>query len=77
MEKNLENNINNWISLNLPPDCPNVCISFKKEVAEMQVKEFGARPLYGFNGRKEDWLPIEVFITYGGRLAPDQRLLEV
>lgn len=66
----------NWLSINLPENCPNVCISFKREIAEMQIKKFRARPLYGLDGRKEDWLPVEVFITYGGLLAPDQRLQE-
>ena len=65
-----------WVSINLPENCPNVCISFKREIAQMQIKKFGAKPLYGFYGRKEEWLPIEIFITYGGSLAPDQRLPE-
>ena len=66
----------NWLSVNLPENCPNICISFKKEIAEMQIKEFGANPLYGFDRQKEDWLPEEVFITYGGLPAPDRRLSE-
>lgn len=66
----------NWLSINLPENCPNVCISFKQEVAEAQIKDFGAKPLYGFDDKKDEWLPIEVFITYGGLLAPDQRLQE-
>lgn len=70
-------NNENWISINLPESCPNICISFKREIAEMQVKDFGAKPLYGFGNQKEEWLPIEVFITYGGCLAPDQRRQEV
>ncbi len=72
-----EGKICNWLSINLPENCPNVCISFKRELAEMQIKNFGARPLYGLDDRKENWLPIEVFITYGGSLAPDQRLQEI
>lgn len=67
-----ENKICNWLSINLPENCPNICISFKKEIAEMQIKEFGANPLYGFDRQKEDWLPAEVFITYGGLLAPER-----
>lgn len=67
----------NWISVSLPENCPNVCISFKREIADIQIKQFGARPLYGFNNEKENWLPIEVFITYGGDLAPNQKHLEV
>ena len=67
----------NWVSVNLPENCPNICISFKREIAEMQIKKFGAKPLYGFDKKKEDWLPIEVFITYGGWLAPEQRHPEV
>ena len=67
----------NWVSVNLPENCPNICISFKREIAEMQIKKFGAKPLYGFDKKKEDWLPVEVFITYGGSLAPNQRRLEV
>ena len=67
---------NNWISINLPENCPNACISFKRDIAEMQIKDFGAKPLYGFDSKKEDWLPVEIFITYGGSLAPDQRLQE-
>ena len=47
----------NWISVNLPENCPNICVSFKREI--------------------EDWLPIKVFITYGGILAPSQRRPEV
>ncbi len=71
-----ENRICNWLSLNLPENCPNICISFKREIAEMQIRKYGAKPLYGFEGKKEEWLPAEVFITYGGLLAPNQRLLE-
>lgn len=67
----------NWVSVNLPENCPNICISFKREIAEIQIKKFGAKPLYGFDKKKEDWLPIEVFITYGGWLAPNQRRPEV
>lgn len=67
----------NWVSVNLLENCPNICISFKREIAEMQIKKFGAKPLYGFDKKKEDWLPVEVFITYGGSLAPNQRRLEV
>lgn len=71
-----EGKVCNWLSINLPENCPNVCISFKRELAEMQIKKFGARSLYGLDGRKGDWLPVEIFITYGGSLAPDQRLQE-
>ena len=67
----------NWLSINLPENCPNVCISFKREIVEAQIKDFGAKPLYGLDGRKEEWLPVEIFITYGGLLAPDQRLHEL
>lgn len=67
----------NSVSINLPEGCPNVCISCKREIAEMQIKKFGARPLYGFDGVKEDWLPLEIFITYGGSLAPSQRRPEI
>lgn len=66
----------NWISINLLENCQNVCISFRREIAEAQIKDFGAKPLYGFEDKKEEWLPVEVFITYGGLLAPGQRLLE-
>ncbi len=66
-------NSENWISITLPENCPNVCLSFKKEVAEMQIEKFGASPLYGFGNEKEDWLPEQIFITYGGSLAPKQR----
>ena len=55
-----------WVSINLPENCPNVCISFKREVAQTQIKELVARPLYGFGSEKEGWLPLEIFITYGG-----------
>ncbi len=72
MEKKLEH----WVSVTLPENCPNVCLSFKREIAEMQIEQFGASPLYGFDSEKEDWLPIKVFITYGGWLAPDQRYPE-
>lgn len=68
--------LKNWISVNLPENCPNVCISFEREIADIQIKQFGAKPLYGFDNKKEDWLPIEVFITYGGWLAPGQRIQE-
>lgn len=67
----------NWISINLPENCPNVCISFKREIAEMQIKRFEAKPLYGFDNKKEDGLPVEIFITYGGTLAPSQRCPEI
>lgn len=63
----------NWVSINLPENCPNICVSFEREIAEMQINKFGAKPLYGFGKEKEDWLPVEVFITYGGTLAPSQR----
>ena len=72
----IKDKICNWISVNLPENCPNVCIAFKREIAEEQIRNFGAKPLYGFDDHKEDWLPIEVFITYGGSLAPDRRRLE-
>ena len=72
----IKDKFENWVSVNSPDNCPNICISFKKEIAEMQIREFGAKPLYGLGGHIEEWLPIEVFITYGGRIAPDQRLLE-
>ncbi len=68
--------LENWISVNLPENCKNVCISFKREIADIQIKQFEAKPLYGFNNEKEDWLPVEVFITYGGVLAPNQKHLE-
>ncbi|MEY8518262.1 hypothetical protein AALC25_15440 [Lachnospiraceae bacterium 29-84] len=67
---------NNWLSINLPNNCLNVCISFKREIAEMQIDKFGAKSLYGFEDKKEEWLPVEIFITHGGLLAPEQRLLE-
>ena len=73
-EQGIERSLN-WLSINLPQNCPNVCISFIREIAEMQIKKFGAKPLYGLDDRK-DWLPVEIFITYGGLLAPDQRLQE-
>lgn len=72
-EKLYAKKLENWVSVNLPENCPNICISFKREIAEIQIKKFGAKPLYGFDKKKEDWLPIEVFITYGGWLAPNQR----
>lgn len=67
----------NWVSINLPEGCPNICISFDRETAEKQVEKFGAKPLYGFEGKKETWLPTEIFVTYGGRLASDQKHPEV
>ena len=73
----MDENLEKWISINLPENCPNVCVSFKREIAEMQIKQFEARPLYGFGNEKEEWLPIEIFITYGGTLAPNQKYLEV
>ena len=45
----MEEKIKNWISVNLPDNCPNVCISFKRDIAEIQIKKFGAKPLYGFD----------------------------
>lgn len=75
-EKNNETkNFENWISIPLPDNCTNVCISFNREVAESQIKKFGAIPLYGFD-KEEEWLPVEVFITYGGSLAPIQKCQE-
>lgn len=68
-------NSDNWISIALPDNCTNVCISFKREVAESHIKKFGAIPLYGFD-KEEEWLPVEVFITYGGSLAPIQKRQE-
>lgn len=73
----IDTRLENWISVNLPENCKNVCISFKREIADIQIKQFEAKPLYGFNNEKEDWLPVEVFITYGGVLAPNQKHLEV
>ena len=73
--KKIDEKFKHFVSVNLPENCPNVCISFAKEVAEMQIKEFGAKPLYGFD-EIEDWLPVQVFITYGGILAPEQRRKE-
>ena len=72
----VDTKIENWVSVNLPENCPNVCISFKREIADMQIKKFGARPIYGFDSETEDWLPVKIFITYGGALAPDQKDLE-
>ncbi len=72
----MEDKLERWISLTLPENCTNVCISFKREIAEMQIKKFGAKPLYGFDDREKAWLPMKIFITYGGSLAPDQRLPE-
>ena len=67
-----KNKICNWVSISIPKDCLNVCISFDRETAEAQIRDLGAKPLYGFDEKKETWLPVEVFITYGGVLAPDQ-----
>ena len=75
MDQNMEKK-QNWVSVNLPENCQNICISFDEETARLQIEKFGAKPLYGLDGRKEDWLPVEVFITYGGILAPDQKCLE-
>lgn len=72
----MEEKLEKWVSVTLPENCPNICISFKREIAEMQIDKFGASPLYGFDNKKEDWLPVEVFITYGGVLAPNQKHLE-
>ncbi|MCI8892878.1 MAG: hypothetical protein HFH34_16410 [Eubacterium sp.] len=72
----MDTKIENWVSVNLPENCHNVCISFKREIADMQIKKFGARPLYGFDSKPEDWLPVKIFITYGGALAPDQKYPE-
>lgn len=69
-------NWGNWVSVNLPENCVNVCIFFKKEVAEIHIKKFGASPLYGFN-EEDDWLPVKVFITCGGSLAPNRRCPEI
>ncbi len=57
----ISNKTNNWISINLPENCLNACISFKRDIAEMQIKDFGAKPLYGFDSKKEDWLPAMSF----------------
>ena len=65
--------LKNWISVNLPENCTNVCISFKREIADIQIKQFGAKPLYGFDNKKEGWLPVEVFITYGGVFISDRK----
>ncbi len=67
----------NWIMVNLPDNCPSISISFKREIAEMQVERFGATPLYGLDGHRAEQLPVEIFITCGGILAPDQRRQEV
>lgn len=72
----IEKKIENWVSINLPENCTNICVSFKREIAEIQIKQFGARPLYGLEDKKEEWLPVEVFITYGGTVAPNQRRRE-
>lgn len=77
MAKEDSQKADHWVSINLPENCTNVCISFKREIAEMQIQQFGARPLYGLDHKKEEWLPTEVFITCGGILAPSQRCPEV
>lgn len=59
--------LENWISVNLPENCKNVCISFKREIADIQIKQFKAKPLYGFNNEKEEWLfftPFELQCNY-------------
>ena len=68
--------LENWISVNLPENCKNVCNSFKLEIEDIQIKKNEAKHLYGFKNEKEDWLPVEVFITCGGVLAPNQKHLE-
>ncbi len=76
MEKNeegMDEKFKHWVSVNLPENCSNICILFERETAEAQIKQFGAKPLYGFENQNEDWLPVKVFITCGGTLAPDQR----
>lgn len=65
--------LKNWVSFPLPEDCRDVCILFDRETAMEYVDKFGAIPLYGFGNHKEKWLPVEVFITYGGSLVPDQK----
>ena len=72
---NETNNLEHWLSIALPENCTNVCISFKREIAEIQLEKFGAIPLYGFD-KEEEWLPVKIFITYGGRLAPNQKCQE-
>lgn len=74
--REIDEKLKHFLSVNLPENCPNVCISFDKETAEMQIKKFGAKSLYGFDREKEEWLPVQVFITYGGILAPGQRRQE-
>ena len=34
----------NWVSINLPEGCPNICISFDREAAKKQIEGFGAKP---------------------------------
>lgn len=63
-----------WISFNLPENCPCINVSFSKEIAEMQIEKFKAKPLY-MNERR-DFLSEDLFITYGGTQAPSQRLPE-
>lgn len=62
--------IKNWVSFPLPEDCQDICILFDRETAMRYVEKFGATPLYGFENNKERWLPVEVFITYGGAGSP-------
>ena len=67
-----KHNEKSWIMINLPENCPCITLFQNREVAEKDMETNGSHPLFGF-GDEGDGLESEIFITYGGALAPDQR----
>lgn len=67
-----KHNEKNWVMINLPENCPCITLFQSREAAEKDMETNGSHPLFGF-GDEGDGLESEIFITYGGALAPDQR----
>ena len=63
-----KHNEKSWIMINLPENCPCITLFQNREVAEKDMETNGSHPLF-----EGDGLESEIFITYGGALAPDQR----
>lgn len=65
--------IKDWVSFPIPEGCRDICILFDRETAMGYIDKFGATPFYGFESDKEEWLPVKVFIAYGGQAGPGQK----
>ena len=66
----------NWVAFPVPEGCRGIAVSFDREVAQMQVDEHGATPLFGLSesdDQTEAFLPIRIYVTDGGDLIPDRK----